>query len=258
MSCAGSGQDGELQKGLARSFTDNGDGTATLSGTPAAGTIGTYPLTIMATNAAGSTVQSFTLTVRSSTQTISFPAIADRLFGAAPFTVAPTASSGLPVSLVSTTTSVCTVSGPTSGGFTVSVLAAGVCALTASQAGNGSWQQAADVGRTFTVGYVVTNLAPPNKSSFKAGSTIPVKFQLSGAGGQVISDSLAASLGCTVKVAFDTQPPVCAAYDRRTHLFQANLPTPSNLRRGTAYPIVITVKVGTTTVATTTVSVSAK
>jgi hypothetical protein len=27
--CAGSGQDGDLQKGLARSFTDNGDGTIT-------------------------------------------------------------------------------------------------------------------------------------------------------------------------------------------------------------------------------------
>lgn len=27
--CAGSGQDGELQKGLARAYTDNGDGTIT-------------------------------------------------------------------------------------------------------------------------------------------------------------------------------------------------------------------------------------
>ena len=31
-------------------FTDNGDGTATLAGTPAAGTGGTYPLTITAAN----------------------------------------------------------------------------------------------------------------------------------------------------------------------------------------------------------------
>jgi hypothetical protein len=45
------------------SFTDNGDGTATLAGTPAAASAGTYPLTITATNAAGSTQQAFTLTV---------------------------------------------------------------------------------------------------------------------------------------------------------------------------------------------------
>jgi hypothetical protein len=45
-------------------FTDNLNGTGTLSGTPAAGTGGTYALTFTATNAAGSTApQAFTLTV---------------------------------------------------------------------------------------------------------------------------------------------------------------------------------------------------
>ena len=45
-------------------FVDNGNGTATLSGTPAAGTAGTYPLTITASNGVGSPAnQSFTLTV---------------------------------------------------------------------------------------------------------------------------------------------------------------------------------------------------
>ena len=52
---------GALPSGV--SFTDNGDGTATIAGTPAAGTTGSYPLTITATNAAGSAQQSFTLTV---------------------------------------------------------------------------------------------------------------------------------------------------------------------------------------------------
>jgi hypothetical protein len=55
-------QTGTLPSGV--SFTDNGDGTATLSGTPAAGTTGSYPLTITASNSAGSTQQSFTLTVQ--------------------------------------------------------------------------------------------------------------------------------------------------------------------------------------------------
>ena len=53
---------GALPTGVA--FTDNGDGTATLAGTPAAGTGGTYPFTITATNGFGSAAtQSFTLTV---------------------------------------------------------------------------------------------------------------------------------------------------------------------------------------------------
>ena len=45
-------------------FVDNGNGTATLGGTPAAGTAGTYPLVITASNSVGSPAnQNFTLTV---------------------------------------------------------------------------------------------------------------------------------------------------------------------------------------------------
>ncbi len=45
-------------------FVDNGNGTATLSGTPGAGTSGTYPITIKAHNGVGvDASQSFTLTV---------------------------------------------------------------------------------------------------------------------------------------------------------------------------------------------------
>ena len=45
-------------------FTDNGNGTATLSGTPAAGTAGVYPFTITATNStAPHAAEAFTLTV---------------------------------------------------------------------------------------------------------------------------------------------------------------------------------------------------
>ena len=53
---------GSLPAGV--TFTDNGDGTATLAGTPVAGTAGSYPLTISATNATGTRQQSFTLTVQ--------------------------------------------------------------------------------------------------------------------------------------------------------------------------------------------------
>jgi putative Ig domain-containing protein len=53
---------GALPAGV--TFTDNGDGTATIGGTPAAGTAGTYPLTITAANGiAPNATQEFTLTV---------------------------------------------------------------------------------------------------------------------------------------------------------------------------------------------------
>jgi hypothetical protein len=53
---------GRLPRGV--TFVNNGNGTATFRGTPAAGTGGSYPITVTANNAAGSqTTQSFTLIV---------------------------------------------------------------------------------------------------------------------------------------------------------------------------------------------------
>ncbi len=53
-------ESGALPTGL--SFTDNGNGMATIVGTAASGTGGSYPIAITATNASGTTTQSFTLT----------------------------------------------------------------------------------------------------------------------------------------------------------------------------------------------------
>ncbi len=53
---------GTLPAGI--TFTNNGNGTATLAGNAAPGTGGTYPLTIRATNSQGNVTQAFTLTVR--------------------------------------------------------------------------------------------------------------------------------------------------------------------------------------------------
>ncbi len=53
---------GSLPTGV--TFTDNGNGTATLAGTPQEGTLGTYPLTLTAANGISpSATQSFTLSV---------------------------------------------------------------------------------------------------------------------------------------------------------------------------------------------------
>jgi hypothetical protein len=55
------GESGALPPGV--TFTDNHNGTATLAGTPAAGSAKTYTLTITAINGAGTTTQTLTLTV---------------------------------------------------------------------------------------------------------------------------------------------------------------------------------------------------
>ena len=57
-------------------FVDNGDGTATLAGTPAPGSDGTYPLMITAANGVTpDATQSFTLTVAAAqAPTITSPA----------------------------------------------------------------------------------------------------------------------------------------------------------------------------------------
>ena len=55
------GETGTLPSGV--TFRNNNNGTATLSGTPASTSGGTYPLTITATNSTGSASQAFVLTV---------------------------------------------------------------------------------------------------------------------------------------------------------------------------------------------------
>ncbi|MFM9085251.1 MAG: LamG-like jellyroll fold domain-containing protein, partial [Acidimicrobiia bacterium] len=62
------------------------------------------------------------------------------------FTVTASASSGLAVTLTSNTTGVCSVSGST-----VTPLAVGTCTLTASQAGNGSYNAASNVSQSFSI-----------------------------------------------------------------------------------------------------------
>ena len=54
-------ESGDLPSGV--TFSDNGDGTGSLSGTPGPGSDGSYAVTITATNGAGTTTQTFTLTV---------------------------------------------------------------------------------------------------------------------------------------------------------------------------------------------------
>ena len=80
------------------------------------------------------------------TQTITFAQPADMVIGGGTQTVAPTSSSGLTVTLTSTTTGVCTVSG-----FTITSLSSGTCSITATQSGNTSYSSASSVIRTLAI-----------------------------------------------------------------------------------------------------------
>ena len=78
--------------------------------------------------------------VNTTWQSVSFAAINDRLVSAGSFTVNPTASSALPVTLavVAGSTGSATISSPVGGVFTVTPTAPGVITLQASQAGAAS------------------------------------------------------------------------------------------------------------------------
>jgi hypothetical protein len=92
---------GALPKGL--TWKDNGNGTATLSGTPSAGAGGIYKLTFTATNSSGIVTQSFTLTVDQA-PAVTSAASAKATYGKA-FSFTFT-STGYPTSTVSDTGSV--------------------------------------------------------------------------------------------------------------------------------------------------------
>ena len=101
-------------------------------------------------------------------QTIAFGALSNVTLGVAPFTISATASSGLPVTFTSTTTTVCTVSGNI-----VTIVAAGTCSITASQAGNASYA-AATATESFIVSQgsqAVTLTATPNPIVTTNGAT---------------------------------------------------------------------------------------
>ena len=103
-------------------------------------------------SAAPNVSQGFAVTVALQNQTITFGTLTNKKYGDAPFGVSATASSGLPVTFASSTTSVCTVSGGT-----VTLVTSGTCTIRASQSGNSSYNAAPNVDRSFTVAFAQTS-----------------------------------------------------------------------------------------------------
>lgn len=156
--------------------------------------IGTTTVTCTASDSddtPSSVSTSFTVTVTKAAQSIMFPAIPLHLLDAKntptsePITA--TASSGLEVTVTSSTPSVCNVANPTlSGGvttWTLTVTAVGTCALSSSQVGNGTYLAAPAVTQSFQVARLLSmgpqamegDLKVAGGSTLKAGYdfTIP-------------------------------------------------------------------------------------
>ncbi len=199
--------------GLPVSFNSQTTGVCTVSGSTvtlaAAGAC-----TIQATQAGSANYtaatpvnQSFQVTPAS--QSITFAALASQTLGTAPFTVAATASSGLPVSFSSQTTAICTVSGST-----VTLVAVGTCTIQASQAGNANYAAATPVNQSFQVNALTSQTitfgalsnqafgSAPFAVSATASSGLPVSFNSQTTGVCTVSGStvtLAAVGTCTIQ-----------------------------------------------------------
>jgi large repetitive protein len=127
-------------------FTDNGDGTATLSGTPGPGTGGTYPLTLTATNGVGSAAtQTFMLTVDASPAFTSANATTFTAGVAGSFTITTTAEP--PVTII-------TSSGALPSGVTFTDNGDGTATLAGMPAGG--------TGGTYNLTFTASNGVGPN------------------------------------------------------------------------------------------------
>ena len=123
--------------------TSSGASTTTIHTYASAGTY-TASLQVTDSLSAVSTAASITVTVNQLSQTITFGSLSGKTYGAAPFTVSATASSGL-----SPTFSI--VSGPaTISGSTVTLTGAGTVTVEANQAGNATYSAAAAVDQSFS------------------------------------------------------------------------------------------------------------
>ena len=91
----------------------------------------------------------------------------------------------------------------------------------------------------YVVGYDFGGfLQPLPQSSYKRGSTIPVRFQLGDASGQPISDGAAAALlspTCLVFVTLDGQTKGCATYNAVSNTFQFDVKDDEGARVGHPY-----------------------
>ena len=102
-------------------------------------------------------------------QTLTFTNPGDRVFSASPIATDASATSGLPVTLVSLALDVCTTSGTT-----IIPVAQGVCSVRATQAGNGTYSAASPITGTFSLTRApqTVTFAPVSTQSLDTGTLL--------------------------------------------------------------------------------------
>jgi hypothetical protein len=213
---------GSLPAGV--SFTDNGNGTATLSGTPAAATGGTYALTIKAQNGSGSTSQNFALMVDQAPAITSANKVTFTVAATGSFTVTTSGSpkptlgesGGLPngVSFTDNGNGTATLSGTpaanTNGTYNITLTAGNGVGSNAMQAFTLTVDTAPAITSantaTFTVGsagtFTVTTAGTPTPTLSESG-TLPsgVTFKDNGNGTATLAGTPTANTGGVYKIA---------------------------------------------------------
>jgi hypothetical protein len=116
---------------------------------------------------APSVYRSFTVSM--ATQTISFAALANKTLLQSPVTVSATASSGLPVSFLAITPSVCTSGG--ANGASIKLVGVGTCTVVAYQLGNREYFPALPAAQSFRVLASTTLTTTPSATRVTLGTS---------------------------------------------------------------------------------------
>ena len=132
--------------------------------------------------------RTLTIDVGRGSQTLTIDAPQTATYGQADFPITVTASSGLPAAVVGS--GACTV---TDG--TVHVIAAGACLISASQAGNDTYNPAPDVTRTIQVGKAAQSvrLDAPSRVTYGVGT-----FAITADASSGLKVALSADGACTI------------------------------------------------------------
>jgi hypothetical protein len=140
------------------------------------------------TNFNAATQVTESVTAQKAAQTITFAALANKIFGDPDFTLSATSDSGLSVSFAATGN--CSVTGSTDH-----ITSTGSCTITASQAGNANFDAATNVARSFTIAnsnQTITFAALANKTLGNPD------FTVSATSDSNLAVSFAATGNCTV------------------------------------------------------------
>ena len=227
----------------------NGDAITAVYATTATATSGpgSYPITatlVDPTNRlANYTVTNTpgTLTIAIVAQTITFPTIpASVTYGAAPVTLAATASAGLPVTY--------TVTGPaTLSGSTLTLTGAGTVVVTATQAGNANFTAATPVAQTITVAKANLTVTVANASRLFGVANPTLTGVITGlVNGDVVTATYATT--ATVASPLGTYPIAATLVDAANRLGNYNVTNTAGTLTITAASTTVTLAVSPATI----------